>query len=107
MNTQRAQSILVTLTARTDIALAILMVGIIFMLVVPLPTGLIDTLIAFNIMASMMLLMYFDLTRMSWPSAANRRCCQELATGSMNASLNYPMFYTTSRSSTNGPLTNP
>lgn len=57
MNTQRAQSILVTLTARTDIALAILMVGIIFMLVVPLPTGLIDTLIAFNIMASMMLLM--------------------------------------------------
>ena len=57
MNTKGAQSILLALTARTDIALAILMVGIIFMLVIPLPTGLIDALIAFNIMSSMMLLM--------------------------------------------------
>ena len=57
MNLRGAQSILLTLTARTDIALAILMVGIIFMLVIPLPTGLIDALIAFNIMSSMMLLM--------------------------------------------------
>ncbi|MEM7528869.1 MAG: type III secretion system export apparatus subunit SctV [Pseudomonadota bacterium] len=37
--------------------LATLMVGIIFMLVIPLPTGLIDALIALNIMMSMILLM--------------------------------------------------
>ncbi len=57
MNSSRAQSIFIALTARTDLMLAILMVGIIFMLVIPLPTGLIDALIALNIMSSMMLLM--------------------------------------------------
>ncbi|MEM8820635.1 MAG: type III secretion system export apparatus subunit SctV [Pseudomonadota bacterium] len=57
MNTSRAQSVMVALTARTDIMLAVLMVAIIFMLVVPLPTWLIDALIAVNIMTGMILLM--------------------------------------------------
>lgn len=57
MNTERAQGLLLAVTARTDVMLAALMVGIIFMLVIPLPTELIDALIALNIMTSMMLLM--------------------------------------------------
>lgn len=57
MNTEKAQKALVAITARSDVMLAVLMVGIIFMLVIPLPTELIDALIALNIMSSMMLLM--------------------------------------------------
>ncbi|MEM9761322.1 MAG: type III secretion system export apparatus subunit SctV [Pseudomonadota bacterium] len=57
MNSARAQTALIAITARTDIMLACLMVAIIFMMVLPLPTLLIDALIAFNIMSSMMLLM--------------------------------------------------
>ena len=57
MNTDRAQRALLAITARSDIMLAALMVGIIFMLVIPLPTLMIDALIAVNIMTSMLLLM--------------------------------------------------
>lgn len=57
MNASRAQAALIAITARTDIMLAVLMVAIIFMMVLPLPTLLIDALIALNIMTAMMLLM--------------------------------------------------
>ncbi len=57
MNAARAQSTLVAITSRTDIMLAVLMLAIIFMMVIPLPTLLIDALIAANIMMAMTLLM--------------------------------------------------
>lgn len=57
MNSLRVQSALIAVTARSDLMLATLMVAVIFMMVLPLPTLLIDALIAFNIMTSMMLLM--------------------------------------------------
>ncbi len=57
MNFQRAQHLLIAITARNDIMLACLVVAVIFMMVIPLPTILIDTLIAINIMSGMLLLM--------------------------------------------------
>ena len=57
MNTNKAQRWLIAATSRSDVMLAVLMVGIIFMLVIPLPTMLIDALIAMNIMISMTLMM--------------------------------------------------
>ncbi|MEM1385250.1 MAG: type III secretion system export apparatus subunit SctV [Pseudomonadota bacterium] len=57
MNTSRAQSVLMAITARSDVLLACFIVGIIFMLIIPLPTALMDALIAVNIMVSMLLLM--------------------------------------------------
>ena len=57
MNTDRAQSILIAITQRNDIMLAVLIVAIIFMIVLPLPTLAIDTLIAVNMMIGMVLLM--------------------------------------------------
>ena len=57
MNTDRAQTILMAITARSDIMLACLIVSVIFMMVIPLPTGLMDALIAINIMTGMLLLM--------------------------------------------------
>ncbi len=57
MNTDRAQRILIAVTARSDIMLACLIVAVIFMMVIPLPTGLMDALIAVNIMTGMMLVM--------------------------------------------------
>ena len=53
----KAQKFLIAVTARTDIMLACLMVAVIFMMVIPLPTILIDGLIATNIMSGMLLLM--------------------------------------------------
>ena len=57
MNTSRAQSMLIAVTARSDIMLACLVVAVIFMMVVPLPTMLLDFLIAVNIMTGLLLLM--------------------------------------------------
>ena len=57
MNTARAQNLLVAVTARNDIMLACLVVAVIFMMVIPLPTLMIDALIAVNIMTGMLLLM--------------------------------------------------
>ncbi len=57
MNTDKAQRLLIAATSRSDVMLAVLMVGIIFMLVIPLPTVLIDALIAMNIMIAMTLMM--------------------------------------------------
>jgi len=46
-----------TLTHRTDLALAVLMFAIVFMMILPLPTVLIDGLIAFNMGVAVTLLM--------------------------------------------------
>ncbi|MCP3877895.1 MAG: EscV/YscV/HrcV family type III secretion system export apparatus protein [Sulfitobacter sp.] len=57
MNTDRAQTILIAITRRNDITLALLVVAIIFMIVLPLPTIVVDSLIAMNMMIGMVLLM--------------------------------------------------
>lgn len=57
MNTDRAQSILISITQRNDIILALLVVAIIFMIVLPLPTVVVDALIATNMTIGIVLLM--------------------------------------------------
>ncbi|MCB1804808.1 MAG: type III secretion system export apparatus subunit SctV [Candidatus Competibacteraceae bacterium] len=57
MNTDRAQAILVSITQRNDITLALLIVAIIFMIVLPLPTIVVDALIATNMAIGIVLLM--------------------------------------------------
>ena len=57
MNTDRAQSILISITQRNDIVLALLVVAIIFMIVLPLPTIVVDALIATNMTIGIVLLM--------------------------------------------------
>ncbi|MGF1643377.1 MAG: type III secretion system export apparatus subunit SctV [Thiotrichales bacterium] len=51
------QAPLLALTRRSDIALAIMLVSIIFMMILPIPTWLVDTLVAVNIGTSVILLM--------------------------------------------------
>lgn len=53
----RALKVLISLTQRTDIMLAGLLVAIIFMMILPMPTLLVDVLIAINMTLSVMLLM--------------------------------------------------
>lgn len=53
----RAQSILIAVTNRNDITLAVLVVAIIFMIVLPLPTLMVDALIAINMAIGIVLLM--------------------------------------------------
>ncbi len=57
MNMDRAQTILIAVTRRNDVTLALLVVAIIFMIVLPLPTIVVDSLIAVNMMIGMVLLM--------------------------------------------------
>ncbi|VUD69236.1 Invasion protein InvA [Thalassocella blandensis] len=47
----------IALSARADLALAILLVAIIFMMVLPMPTGVVDTLIAVNFAIAVILVM--------------------------------------------------
>ena len=49
--------LLLKLSQRSDLALAILLVAIIFMMILPLPTGLVDGLIALNLSIAVILLM--------------------------------------------------
>ncbi len=51
------QKIILRATSRNDIVLAVLLVAIIFMMILPLPTWLVDVLIGVNMTASAMLLM--------------------------------------------------
>jgi type III secretion protein V len=53
----RLQRAVLKLTSRNDIVLAVMIVAIIFMMILPLPTWLIDVLIGINMTASAMLLM--------------------------------------------------
>lgn len=53
----RMQRLVVLITSRNDIVLAIFLVSIIFMMILPLPTWLVDTLIGTNMTLSAMLLM--------------------------------------------------
>lgn len=57
MDKEKFQRILTKITSRNDVALAILLVFIIFMMVLPLPTTVIDVLIGLNISMSVILLM--------------------------------------------------
>ncbi len=57
MNLERLQKALLLLTSRNDILLAVLVVAIIFMMIIPLPTELIDGLIAVNMTSGVILLM--------------------------------------------------
>ncbi|NJN46459.1 MAG: FHIPEP family type III secretion protein, partial [Candidatus Competibacteraceae bacterium] len=57
MSLDRAQSILIAITRRNDITLAVLVVAIIFMIVLPLPTIVVDSLIATNMTMGIVLLM--------------------------------------------------
>ncbi|MEC4720738.1 type III secretion system export apparatus subunit SctV [Noviherbaspirillum sp. CPCC 100848] len=54
---QRLQRIVLLATSRNDIVLAILLVSVIFMMILPLPTWLVDILIAINMSVSAILLM--------------------------------------------------
>ena len=51
------QSMLLKISQRSDLMLAVLLVAIIFMMILPLPTGLVDALIAFNLAVAVILLM--------------------------------------------------
>ena len=53
----KMQRVLMMVTSRNDLVLAVILVSIIFMLILPLPTWLIDVLIATNMTISAMLLM--------------------------------------------------
>lgn len=53
----RGASILSTLSQRNDMALAVFLVGIIFMMILPMPTMLVDIMIAINMGTSVILLM--------------------------------------------------
>lgn len=57
MNFAPAQSVLSAITRRSDVMLALAIVLILVMIVLPLPTGLIDVLIAVNMTTGMVLLM--------------------------------------------------
>ncbi len=52
-----ARSLLLMLTRRSDIALAGLLIAVIFLMILPMPTWLVDLLIALNITGSIILLM--------------------------------------------------
>ncbi|PKH21785.1 EscV/YscV/HrcV family type III secretion system export apparatus protein [Enterobacterales bacterium CwR94] len=54
---QRLTSLLSTLARRNDVALALLLLIVIFMIILPLPTWLLDLMIAVNLMISIFLLM--------------------------------------------------
>lgn len=54
---ERLQRLVIVATSRNDIVLAIFLVSIIFMMILPLPTWLVDTLIGTNMTISAMLLM--------------------------------------------------
>jgi type III secretion protein V len=53
----RLQRLVLAASSRNDIVLAVLLVAIVFMMILPLPTWLVDVLIGINITASAMLLM--------------------------------------------------
>lgn len=57
MQTIQSQSLLHKITRRSDLALAVLLVMVIFMMIMPLPTIVIDTLIAFNMSLAIIMLM--------------------------------------------------
>lgn len=57
MQTAQSQSLLHKITRRSDLALAVLLVMVIFMMIMPLPTIVIDTLIAFNMSLAIIMLM--------------------------------------------------
>lgn len=57
MQTVQSQSLLHKITRRSDLALAVLLVMVIFMMIMPLPTLVIDTLIAFNMSLAIIMLM--------------------------------------------------
>lgn len=54
---QKLQKILMTITSRSDIMLAVFLVTIAFMMILPMPTLLIDILIGLNLSGSILLLM--------------------------------------------------
>ncbi len=57
MTEGRIQNFLMALTKRNDVVLGVLIVSVIFMMILPLPTELVDVLIAINMAISVILLM--------------------------------------------------
>ena len=57
MTREGFQSFLIRITSRSDLVLAALLIVVIFMLLIPLPTELIDALIGFNIGVAVILMM--------------------------------------------------
>lgn len=57
MTLQRLQTLLLALTRRNDIALALILMAAVFMMVLPMPTALVDALVALNIGSAVVLLM--------------------------------------------------
>ncbi len=57
MLSNKTQKFLLALTQRNDLMIAIILVMIVFMMIIPLPTELVDVLIAFNIGVAIILLM--------------------------------------------------
>jgi type III secretion protein V len=57
VNSATLRATFVSLAARSDLAIAILLVAVLFMIILPLPTQLVDALIAFNLCSAAVLLM--------------------------------------------------
>jgi type III secretion protein V len=57
MNTERLQRIILQITARQDLMLIALLVAVIFMMILPLPTVIVDILVAVNMSVAVILLM--------------------------------------------------
>ncbi|TQV69948.1 EscV/YscV/HrcV family type III secretion system export apparatus protein [Exilibacterium tricleocarpae] len=57
MNLKKSQQLLESITRRKDVVLAVFMISIIFVMILPMPTGLVDVFIAFNITIAIVLLM--------------------------------------------------
>ena len=57
MNTERLQRILLQATGRQDLMLIALLVAVIFMMILPLPTVIVDILVAVNMASAVILLM--------------------------------------------------
>ncbi|WP_292933894.1 type III secretion system export apparatus subunit SctV [Noviherbaspirillum sp.] len=54
---QTSQRLVLAASQRADIVFAVILIAVVFMLILPLPTGVVDVLIALNIAASALLLM--------------------------------------------------
>jgi len=57
MQSSQSQNLLQSLTRRSDVALALLLVAIIAMMILPMPTLVMDMLIALNMTIAILLMM--------------------------------------------------
>jgi len=58
-----------------DLFIAVAVIAIVVMLIIPLPTVLLDTLMALNLVFSLLILLMFCIPKNRRNSACSRRCC--------------------------------